>query len=207
MKLIDQDWSLIAGPDYKVALDTISRAASTCYKSHPKDNEKFVRSLIKSGHTSTMEHVSFTFSIVTDRAVTHELVRHRIASYSQESQRYCSYKADVEFVKPHWYNEGEPNSIVWEGAMQCAEDYYHELLDQGVKAQDARTVLPNSCATEIVCTFNVRSLFNLFVLRTALAAHPDIRRLTRDMLEDMQEAYPAFFAHIDPTQGDKGHEH
>lgn len=206
MKLIDQSWSLIAGPDYRAALGTIARAASTCYKSHPKDPERFIRSLIKSGHTSTMEHVSFTFKIITDRAVSHELVRHRIASYSQESQRYCAYKEDVHFIKPHWYDVANPEmQKKYELSLEIAEEMYKSFLEAGFKPQDARGVLPNATATEIVATFNIRSLLNLFVLRTAMAAHPDIRRLTRDMLDTMQSRYPAFFGHIDPKNGDKGH--
>lgn len=206
MKLIDQSWSLIAGPDYWDALDIISGAASTCYKSNIKSRSRFIRSLIKSGHTSTMEHVSFTFRIITDRAVTHELVRHRIASYSQESQRYCAYKKDVEFIKPHWYADGNSdNEITWREAMVMAEKHYQFLLSNGMKAQDARGVLPNATATEIVATFNIRSLHNFLYLRTANAAHPDIRRLAKSILETFKRDYPAFFEHIDPSKGDKGH--
>jgi len=205
MKLIDQHFEVINSPSYSEALSVITDAASTCYKSRPKNKERFVSGLIKSGHTSTIEHMSLTFRLVTDRAVTHELVRHRIASYSQESQRYCAYRDDVTFIIPHWVDLKRAEGFRWSYAMQEAEFSYKKLLSLGVRPEDARAVLPNSCATEIVCTFNFRSLINFFVLRTARAAHPDIRRFARELLTWCQDKYPAFFGHIDPRKGDKGH--
>jgi thymidylate synthase (FAD) len=112
----------------------------------------------------------------------------------------------VEFIKPHWFDSASRRiQGEYKIALALAEESYHELLNEGLKPQDARGVLPNATATEIVATFNIRSLLNLFILRTAMAAHPDIRRLTRDILNTLKGDYPAFFGHIDPSKGDKGH--
>jgi thymidylate synthase (FAD) len=197
MKIVEQSFELLTAPSYQSILKTVTTAASTCYHSHPKDMERFVATLIKSGHTSTVEHVSFTFKIVTDRAVSHELVRHRIASYSQESQRYCAYKEDVSFVRPHWVEDGQKGNLTWLSAIIGAEKAYKSMLDLGIKPEDARGILPNATATTIVVTMNIRSLLNFFTLRTAKGAHPDMRRLAKAMLKEMKERYPAFFEHLE----------
>lgn len=192
MELIEQYWTPVNPPSYANMLCTVTMAASTCYQSNPSNKEKFVQRLIKAGHTSTIEHMQLTFRIVTDRAVSHELVRHRIASYSQESQRYCAYRKDVTFVIPHWVQR-DPVVGEWVNQMAAAEKAYKKLLKKGVRPEDARSVLPNSTATTIVATFNIRSLHNFFNLRTSKKAHPDIRRLAKDMLKWCRATYPAFF--------------
>lgn len=201
MLLINQRWEPVNAPSYEDVLDVVSLAASTCYKGHKKtksSKEAFVRRLIKAGHTSTIEHVSLTFQLTTDRAVSHELVRHRIASYSQESQRYCAYHDEIAVIKPHWYDALDVDYRMkeeWYLAMKAAEGRYHHLLEMGMRPEDARGVLPNATATTIVCTFNFRSLLNFFNLRTAKGAHPDIRRFANDLYRYCEERYPAFFDH------------
>jgi len=194
MHLIDQKWTVISAPTYKKALRTVAIAASTCYQSSPIDREAFVRRLIKSGHTSTIEHVSITFKLTTDRAVSHELVRHRIASYSQESQRYCAYKDEINIIKPHWYDDADYNmKSEWYFSIYSSEARYQRLLAMGMRPEDARGVLPNATATTIVCTFNFRSLLNFFNLRTSKGAHPDIRKFAKELHEYCKDTYPAFF--------------
>lgn len=164
----------------------IEEAGRTCYKSEDKITEdsydKFIRGIIKRGHESVIEHSSITVRITTDRGVTHEIVRHRIASYSQESTRYCNYGTDkfgggIAVIRPSTIPSGTPAYDVWLDAMHSAEDKYMALLANGCTPQQARAVLPNSLKTEIVMTTNIREWRHFFALRCAPAAHPDMREV------------------------------
>jgi thymidylate synthase (FAD) len=134
--------------------------------------------------------------IVTDRAVTHELVRHRIGvAYSQESQRYLAYRDDVEFILPVVFYATQPKEAFdpWCSACESAELYYKELLEKGVAPQIARSVLPNSTKTEIFVTANLREWRHIFNLRCSKKAHPQIRALMTDIRNTFAQEYPIFF--------------
>lgn len=177
-------------------LKLIELAGRTCYKSEAKMTDEsskiFVASLIKNGHESVLEHASMTVRIVCDRGVTHEIVRHRIASYSQESTRYCDYNGYVTFIIPPWINVdagvytdilADSNigsaSRAWLEAMLTAENSYKYLRAIGQKPERARSVLPNSLKTEIVITANFREWRHLFKLRISPAAHPQMQQVVR----------------------------
>ena len=145
-----------------------------------------------------LEHEKITVSIICDRGVTHELVRHRIASYSQESTRYCNYTnekfgSELTFIKPCFWAEGDPNYRIWEEQMRQAEQAYNALIAAGASPQEARSVLPNSLKTEIVVTMNLREWRHFFRLRTAPAAHPQMREMAELLLEAFRNGVPVIF--------------
>lgn len=199
MKLIDQSFEILDPPDPQEVLQKIERAGRTCYKSEhritPDSAAKFVRGLIKSGHHSVIEHLNVTARIVTNRGVTHELVRHRIASYSQESTRYCNYGGeDMEFIRPVWWegaSQQTRNTFSW--SLYESEWSYNELLSNGWTPQEAREVLPNALKTELVVTANLREWRHIFTLRCSKAAHPQIRELMKDGLRQFKSLIPVVF--------------
>lgn len=183
----------------------LERCGRVCYKSEGRIAEgsakKFLSGIIKSGHESVLEHYSITFKVICDRAVSHQIVRHRIASYSQESQRYCNYTKDgfgrsVTFISPVWMENHAELYGVWESACKNAEDAYFCLIDSGCTPQEARTVLPNSTKTEIVCTMNVRELRHFLKLRTSKASDPAIRNVAGMLLDELKQNVPVLFADI-----------
>lgn len=188
---------------------TVAMSARLCYspigaaqleeKITDEQAAKLVRKLVSMGHFSTLEHVTFTFAIEgVSRVLTHQLVRHRIASYSQQSQRY---------VKEHNFETIMPPSIAarpeakekFDKLMQEIQDLYNEFTDMGILAEDARYVLPNAAETKIVCTFNVRSLLNFFSLRCCTRAQWEIRQLAEKMLAECKKVAPVLFENAGPT--------
>ena len=172
----------------------------TCYKSESRIGDStartFVRSLIKRGHESVLEHVSVTVRIVCDRGVTHELVRHRLASYSQESTRYCDYATgNIVYITPEQYLSPEQFSA-WSLAMTNASYSYRRLRELGCSPQMARSVLPNSLKTEIVTTMNLREWRYVIRLRTSAAAHPQMRQVMLMILEEFRKELPIIFEDI-----------
>ncbi|NLO89164.1 MAG: FAD-dependent thymidylate synthase, partial [Clostridia bacterium] len=154
--------------------------------------ESLLKKLLKMGHLSPFEHVSFTFAVEgVSRALTHQLVRHRIASYSQRSQRYVSEK-NFEYIIPHSILKNEKALKTYRGIMEKIRDAYREL-EGLVPKEDARYVLPNACETKIVYTFNARSLLNFFRLRCCERAQWEIRELAHRMLEEVREVAPLLF--------------
>jgi thymidylate synthase (FAD) len=189
-------------PDGAELVRTIELAGRTCYKSEDKITDdsagRFVKMIIKSGHESVIEHSSASVRFVCDRGVTHELVRHRIAAFSQESTRYCNYSKEkfgdeITVIRPLFFKPGGPAYERWEQAMQDAETAYMELLQAGAKPEEARSVLPNSLKTEIVMTANLREWRHVFRLRCARRAHPQIREIMLPLLGEMHERIPAVF--------------
>lgn len=188
-------------------LQMIEQAGRTCYKSESDITEdsakKFVRARIKQGHESVIEHASMTVRIICDRGVTHEIVRHRLCGYSQESTRYCNYKGGVTFVIPPWVDiePGEYNfnhmvtdeSYYWMKSMLWAEAAYIKLLSGDWTPQQARSVLPNSLKTEIVWTANFREWRHIFKLRCSLAAHPQMQEIMIPLREEMKMKVPVVF--------------
>jgi len=204
LKIIDQSWHFEQKPQN--VMETLERAARTCYKSEDKiadgSAEKLIAALIKNGHHSVLEHVNISVRIITDRAVTHELVRHRIGvAYSQESQRFIKYD-EVEFVRqqgiPEYYEDGIRTEVYnrWLNAVIDAEYEYRKLIDHGVHQQVARSVLPNCTKTEIFTTANAREWRHIFKLRCSKKAHPQIRALMLDMLKEFAQEWPVLFNDI-----------
>jgi thymidylate synthase (FAD) len=183
----------------------IERAGRVCYKSEEKIGkdtyENFIRRIIRSGHESVLEHEKITVKIVCDRGVSHEIVRHRIAAYSQESTRYCNYSADrfqnnITFIEPFFFYTDEGYQL-WEKACQHAEETYLEMLRCGFSPQEARSVLPNSLKTEIVVTYNLREWRHFFELRAEHAAHPQMQQIAIPLLLFFKDHIPCLFDDID----------
>lgn len=187
----------------KQVMERIELAGRVCYKSEEKitedSAEKFIRNIIKRGHESVLEHCAFTVRFTVDRGVSHEIVRHRIASYSQESTRYCNYGGDdIVFIKPCFWDKGSEEYHNWEMAMCYAEGQYKYLQELGATPQEARSVLPNSLKTEVVMTANLREWRHFLFLRTAKAAHPQMREVACQLLAQVKEYMPGVFGDIDP---------
>lgn len=189
-------------------LQHIEKIGRVCYKSEDKITEdgesakKFVKMLINRGHEAMIEHSSLSIKFIVDRGVSHELVRHRLASFAQESTRYCNYSKDkfgngVTFIKPFFFEEGSAQYNIWAGAMELMENAYLKLIDSGATPQEARSVLPNSTKTEITITANYREWRNFFKLRTAKAAHPQMREVTIPLLKELKERLPIIFDDIE----------
>ena len=195
MKLIDQSFRIIEMTRYPMEL--IEEAGRTCYKSGEKitkdSADKFVSMLISRGHHSVLEHASATVKIITNRGVTHELVRHRLASFSQESTRYVKYGDGMEFITPVWYGENvEADNAFW-WACNHASKAYQKLIGLGWRPEQAREILPNSLKTEIIVTANMREWRHIMELRTSPKAHPQIRDLMNKGLQDFKSVVPGLF--------------
>jgi len=160
---------------------------------------RLIKQIISSGHTSTIEHASFTFSIEgVSRALTHQLVRHRIASYSQKSQRYVK-ESDFEFVLPNKIDGDKQSKEVFFQALKNIQEAYTKLLECGIPAEDARMILPNACETKIFVTMNCRSLFNFFAERLCNRAQWEISNLAGEMLKECKKIAPNIFKYSGPS--------
>jgi thymidylate synthase (FAD) len=206
MKIIKSSVELINPPSYASLRSTVETAGRTCYKSEDKitdgSAEKFVRNILKRGHEAVIEHGSITVRFTCDRGVSHEIVRHRLAAYCQESTRYCNYSKDgfggeITVIEPSWCSEGDPAYDVWKKACLRAELAYFDLMTIGCSPQEARSVLPNSLKTEVVMTADLREWRHFLKLRCAQAAHPDMRVLARQLLGVLKMKYPVFFEDIE----------
>lgn len=210
MEVIEQSHQILT-PISPGVYEVIERAGRTAYKSEDSITEKsaepFVRKMIKLGHESVLEHFTVQVRFVTDRGVTHEIVRHRLCAYTQESTRYCNYsKKGMTFIKPVFWEEciaDDRQTIVADPRYQCwlesaiqTENAYNYLIENGATPQEARSVLPNSLKTEIVCTANIREWRHILRLRTSKAAHPQMRALMTPLLKEFQEKLPALFEDI-----------
>ena len=180
-------------------------AGSSCYSGRPSaeivedvDSEKTLSRIVGMGHLSVVEHAVFTFSVEgVSRALTHQLVRHRIASFSQQSQRYVSLK-EPTFVTPPTV-EGNPEAErKFSETMEAIWEAYRRLEDMGIPAEDARYLLPNGCTTNITVTMNARELLHLFSLRCCSRAQWEIREMAERMLELCREVSPVIFKHAGP---------
>ena len=207
MKIIEPSIEPIEDFDAAAIMKKIERAGRVCYKSEGniKDDsaEKFIRGIIKRGHESVIEHATISFKVICDRGVTHELVRHRLASYSQESSRYCDYSAgkfggELTFIKPCFWQEDDDNFKIWLSAMELAEKNYLALRAGGARPEEERSILPNSLKTEIFVTMNLRELRHFLKLRTAKAAHPQMREVALKIYKILVEKLPAVFDDIQP---------
>lgn len=209
MKIINAGYEIITPIDGDAILKRIEQCGRVCYKSEDKITEdsakKFCANVIKRGHEAVLEHCSFTVKFIVDRGVSHEIVRHRIASYCQESTRYCNYSKDkfdneITFIKPCFWEENNPCYIGWKNICEKSEDMYFSMLELGATPQEARSILPNSLKTELVMTANIREWRNFFKLRTEQAAHPQMREVAVPLLKELQSKIPVLFDDIIPYE-------
>lgn len=209
MRIINASVEIMDMADYEFILKKLEKAGRVCYKSEnlitDGSAEKFIRGILRRGHESVIEHEHITVKVICDRGITHEIVRHRLASYSQESSRYANYSNEkfgseitvIDIATGFKYDLTNPIDIAkyecWKDAMRYAEVKYMMMLDLGAKPEEARSVLPNSLKTEIVMTMNLREWRHYFRMRTHNTAHPQIREVSNMLLKEFKEKLPVFF--------------
>lgn len=205
MKVIKPSFEILTPIDRASICEQIERVARTCYKSEDKITStsapKMVKGLISRHHLAMIEHAHISVKFICDRGVSHEIVRHRIASYAQESTRYCNYSSgkhgnEITVIEPFFFKEGTPEYLAWYMACECAEKQYMELINMGRTPQEARSVLPNSLKTEIVVTMNLREwihFFNLRAIGTTGAPHPQMQEIALPVLHAFADALPEIF--------------
>lgn len=212
MKITKPNVQLVYMEDYATILKKLEMIGRVCYKSeHNITNtsaEPFISAILQRGHESVIEHENVTIRITCDRGVTHEIVRHRLASYSQESTRYCNYGKDqfenqiqvIDIATGFRYDFDDEKDVkkyaIWIDAMEYAEKQYFALLDAGATPQEARSVLPNSLKTEIVATMNLRQWRHFLKMRTAPAAHPQMREIADQIYDLFKLHLPVFVSHL-----------
>lgn len=191
-------------------LVSVERYARVCYKSegamleggfHPG----FLKSIVSRGHESVIEHEKITVLFIVDRGISHEIVRHRVGSYSQESTRYCNYSADkfgneITVIEPYFFTGDDEKYEIWKKACEQMEAGYFALMEAGAQPQEARSILPNCLKTEIVVTYNLREWRHFFRMRATAPAHPQMRQVAIPLLKAFQQAFPELFSDI---QGDE----
>jgi thymidylate synthase (FAD) len=206
MKEINASFAIMGNINPQEILSNIESFGRVCYKSEANITKTsagtFIANIIKRGHESVIEHEKITIKIICDRGISHEIVRHRIASYSQESTRYCNYSNDkfgneLTFIKPIFWEETSEEYKIWREEMQRIEKSYLKLTKSlKVPAEQARSILPNSLKTEIVVTMNLREWRHFFKLRTSKRAHPQMREISIPLLNKMKELLPPVFEDI-----------
>ncbi|ABI69644.1 FAD-dependent thymidylate synthase [Syntrophomonas wolfei] len=188
-------------------MEKLERYARVCYKSEDKMDTttgqagSFLKGLMKRGHESIIEHEKITVLFIIDRGISHEIVRHRIAAYSQESTRYCNYSRDrfgqeITLIEPFFFLNDQKAYELWYHSCMLAEKNYMALLAAGRSAQEARSILPNSLKTEIVVSYNIREWRHFFRLRCDMAAHPQMRQVAIPLLLLFRERFPFLFEDI-----------
>lgn len=199
MKLIKQSFE-VHPINFEEALKSIERTARTCYKSFDKiteDSHKdFIKRLIERGHEAMLEFADLTVTFVTNRGISHELVRHRLASFAQESTRYVNYRlSGIHFILPEWWEDStdEQTRIFYE-QLKSAEKAYMDLIAEGWSPQQAREVLPNALRTKIVVKANFREWRHILKLRTDKTAHPQMKALMSDLASYLKQECPIVFS-------------
>lgn len=208
MKIVKPSFEILTPIDRESIYKQIELVARTCYKSEDKitgnSAPKMVKALLSRKHLAMIEHAHVSVKFICDRGVSHEIVRHRLASYAQESTRYCDYSSgkhgnEITVVEPHFFKEGTPEYTAWATACLTSEQMYLDLLSMGRSPQEARSVLPNSLKTEIVVTMNLREwihFFNLRAVGTTGAPHPQMVESALPVLEAFAEALPEIFGDL-----------
>ena len=209
MNITNTSIEILNAPNYDAMLKKIEQIGRVCYKSEDKitdgSAEQFIRGIIKRGHESVIEHESISVKVICDRGVSHEIVRHRIASYSQESTRYCNYtegkfEGHITVIDPTtgfgWDlnkagDSGKYN--IWMSAMLEADWHYQQMINNGAKPEEARSVLPNSLKTEIVMTMDLREWRHFIRIRGSKAAHPQMQEVAHMIAAEFAKRYPVFF--------------
>ena len=213
MRIIEPKVEFMTPINGEEILKQIEQAGRVCYKSEDKITEdsahRFVANIIKRGHEAVLEHASFTVKFTCDRGCSHEIIRHRLAAYCQESTRYCNYSNDkfgneITVIRPCFWEETPYDKNretftfydMWVQSCSEAEKKYFELIDMGATPQEARAVLPNSLKTEVVMTANIREWRHFFKLRCSPAAHPQMRQIACMLLRMCKEQIPILFDDI-----------
>lgn len=205
MKTILPTFIIESHIDGDYVLKQIEKAGRTAYKSEDKITDdsatKFVTMINGLGHNSVIEHQSVTVRVICDRGVSHEIVRHRLASYTQESTRYCNYTKgkfgnEITVIKPCFWGENDEKYQIWKQTIETIEAAYNKLISLGASPQEARSILPNSLKTEIVMTMNLREWQHFFILRTSPNAHPQMREIAIPMLKEFKKRIPVIFDNI-----------
>ena len=206
MRIIAPSHEILTPIDGVQILKHIESCGRICYKSEHKITDdsylSFVKNIVKRGHEAVLEHFSVSVKFICDRGVSHEIVRHRLASYCQESTRYCNYSNDdfgseITVIKPPFLKVGTDGYELWRDSMLMAERFYFDLLEWGCTPQEARSVLPNSLKTEIVMTADLREWRHFLKLRTSQAAHPQIREVAIPLLIELKSLIPVIFDDIE----------
>lgn len=216
MQVIKAGYEIVDTLNGEGILKKIEKVARVCYKSEDKIGEgtaeKMVKALIKSNHLAMLEHYSFSVKFIVDRGVSHELVRHRVASFAQESTRYCNYGSkggEISVILPLFFDTGmgvNSNSIVyeeWKCSCEVAERKYLKLLEYGATPQEARAVLPNSLKTEVVMTANLREWRHFFSLRACGSTgkpHPQMLEVAVPLLQECKKLIPVVFDDLEPME-------
>ena len=208
MRVINAGYEIISDLNGAEILKHIERCARVCYKSEDRitdsSAEKMVAALIRSGHEAMLEHYSFTVKFICDRGVSHELVRHRIASFAQESSRYCCYAKDkfgkeLTFINPCFWEPDSDNYARWFHEMDESEKTYLAMIESGATPEQARDILPMSIKTEIVMTANLREWRHFFKLRAEGVTgkpHPQMLEITIPLLKELKQKIPVIFDDI-----------
>lgn len=196
MDIIKPSHEILDEIDGEAILRKLERYGRVAHKSEsmtaPYSASVFIAKLIDMGHESVIEHVSISVKFICDRGVTHELVRHRLVAYTQESTRYCNYAAKgVTFIEPPWGLDDEDVAL-----LKVMEDHYNRKIRRGQTPQQARYFLPNGLKTEIVATANLREWRHILKLRTHPSAHPQMRELMMPLLLDFKARIPVVFDDI-----------
>lgn len=205
MKIIKPRVELITPLNGDVILKRLEQCGRVCYKSEGRITDdsapKFVADIIKRGHEAVLEHCSFTVKFICDRGVSHEIVRHRLASYCQESTRYCNYSkgdfgVEITVIEPCYLNKDTFAYDEWKDACRRSESAYFNILEWGLTPQEARAVLPNSLKTEVIMTANIREWRHFLKLRCSKTAHPQMREVAIQLLNELKEKVPVCFDDI-----------
>ena len=211
MQIVKAGYEILDPLNGEEILKKIERVARVCYKSEEKIGEgtaeKMVRALVKSKHEAMLEHFSFSVKFFVDRGVSHELVRHRVASFAQESTRYCNYghEGEITVIEPcfwSWSKDGIKYNE-WLSACEMAESYYLSLLEMKATPQEARAVLPNSLKTEVVMTANLREWRHFFSLRACGSTgkpHPQMLEVAVPLLKEVKSLIPVVFDDLEPLE-------
>ena len=208
MRVINAGYEIISDLNGAEILKHIERCARVCYKSEDRitddSAEKMVAALIRSGHEAMLEHYSFTVKFICDRGIANELVRHRIASFAQESSRYCCYAKDkfgkkLTFINPCFWKPDSDNYARWFHEMDEAEKTYLAMIEDGATPEQARDILPMSIKTEIVMTANLREWRHFLKLRAEGVTgkpHPQMLEITIPFLNELKQKIPVVFDDI-----------
>lgn len=210
MRIIEAGYEILDTLNGEEILKKIEKVARVCYKSEDKitegSAEKMVRALIKSNHLAMLEHFSFSVKFIVDRGISHEIVRHRVASFAQESTRYCNYgkSGAVAFIKPCYLGYDTTPFDNWVDSCMRAERDYFDMLDNGYTPQEARAVLPTSLKTEVVMTANLREWRHFFSLRACGSTgkpHPQMLEVAVPLLKELKQIVPVVFDDLEPMEG------
>lgn len=219
MQIIKAGYEIVDSLNGAEILKKIEKVARVCYKSEDKIGEgtaeKMVRALIKSNHLAMLEHFSFSVKFIVDRGVSHEIVRHRVASFAQESTRYCNYGTkggEITVIEPFYLMVDGVNVSTdnwserygaWVSACEEAEKSYLRMIADGASPQEARAVLPTSLKTEVVMTANLREWRHFFSLRACGATgkpHPQMLEVAVPLLKEVKELIPVVFDDLEPME-------